>query len=280
MIVIETINDLSHHIERAKSMGKKVGFVPTMGALHPGHVDLVRQASLQTDLVVVSIFVNPTQFNNPNDLLKYPKTIEADLALIHDLADLVFVPAIDEMYPTMHTKSWDFGPLTSTLEGYYRPGHFNGVCTVVEKLFNAVHPDCAFFGKKDYQQLAVIKALVAHEQLPVQIISCETVREEGGLALSSRNMRLSETQRSEAQLIYRTLSHIAEQIKHESIEAMEAWGRQQFEDQQGWRLEYLTIVDAQTFEPIEKKTPGRAAVALIAVYAGDVRLIDNLEWRW
>jgi pantoate--beta-alanine ligase len=280
MIVIETINDLSSHIERAKSMGQKVGFVPTMGALHPGHVDLVRQASLQTDLVVVSIFVNPTQFNNPNDLLKYPKTIEADLALLQDLADLVFVPTIDEMYPTMHTKSWDFGPLTHSLEGFYRPGHFNGVCTVVEKLFEAVRPDYAFFGKKDYQQLAVIKALVAHEQLPIQIVSCETVREEGGLALSSRNMRLSDAQRIEARLIYRTLNHMVDQKRNMSIAEMEEWGHQQFELQQALRLEYLAIVDALSFEPLKEKSPDRSAVILIAAYAGEVRLIDNLELHW
>jgi pantoate--beta-alanine ligase len=280
MLVIETINDLSRQIELAKTHGQTIGFVPTMGALHLGHLDLVKKARQKSDLVVVSIFVNPTQFNNPDDLLKYPKTLEADLKILDDWAHIVFVPTILEMYPTAFKKSWHFGLLSSTLEGFYRPGHFDGVCTIVQMLFDAVKPHRAFFGKKDYQQLAVIKALVQSENIPVEIIPCDTIRDRDGLAMSSRNMRLSANERTKALTIHRTLTSMVAQKSKLSVDQLLSWGRTQFSDRNGLQLEYLEIVDAHTFEPLQKFNHKQLAVILIAAYAGEIRLIDNMEVQW
>jgi pantoate--beta-alanine ligase len=279
-LIIETINNLRDQINRAKSLGQTIGFVPTMGALHLGHLDLVQKAKHKTDFVVVSIFVNPTQFNNPNDLIKYPKTLEADLALLENWADLVFTPSVDEMYPKAMKKTWDFGLLTSSLEGFYRPGHFDGVCTIVQKLFAAVAPHEAFFGKKDYQQLAVIKALVLKENMDLSVVGCETIRETDGLAMSSRNMRLNELQRKQALLIYQTLEGIQRQKEKLTIEQLQSWGKSQFTHSLGLELEYLEIVDAKTFEPLFSKNKDQMAVILVAAYAGEVRLIDNMELVW
>lgn len=280
MLVIETINALSQHLDLAKSKGQIIGFVPTMGALHPGHIDLVRRAAAQTDLVVVSIFVNPTQFNNPDDLSKYPKTLEADLDLLRSVAHVVFVPQVSEMYGDVVSKHWNFNRLTTTLEGHFRPGHFDGVCTIVQKLFDAVGPDFAFFGKKDFQQLAVIRALVDFEKIPVQIVPCDTVREADGLAMSSRNTRLSSTQRQQALVIYNTLMGIKARQHELDLTELLAWGRSQFNSSSGIRLEYLEIVDASDFVPIGIPQNGQYGVILIAAYAGEVRLIDNMEIHW
>jgi pantoate--beta-alanine ligase len=280
MLVFETISALQEEIATSKSQGLSIGFVPTMGALHQGHLRLVQIAAQHCDLVVVSIFVNPTQFNNADDLLKYPKTLQADLTLIQDFADIAFAPEVREMYPTQATKSWDFGCLSSTLEGRFRPGHFDGVCTIVEKLFDAVRPDYAFFGKKDFQQLAVIQALVTAEKIPVNIIPCDTVREPDGLAMSSRNLRLSPAQRQQSQLIYKTLCQIVDNKNDESLSNVIKEAKKSFDAASGMRLEYLELVDAKTFEPLTVRKSGIKAVLLIAAYAGDIRLIDNLEVEW
>lgn len=280
MLVIETISDLSDQIANAKSLGRSIGFVPTMGALHPGHVHLVEKAAEVADLVVVSIFVNPTQFNNPNDLIKYPKTLEADCKLLEGKADIVFAPQVSEMYTRVESKSWDFGLLTSSLEGHYRPGHFDGVCTIVQKLLVLVRPDCAFFGKKDYQQLAVIQALVKAESLPVRIVPCDTVREADGLAMSSRNMRLSPQQRKDALLISQTLMLLVSKKDDLEVSAMVELGVSKFTSSSGLSLEYLAIVDATTFEPVLDKKRHPKAVILIAAFADDIRLIDNMELAW
>jgi pantoate--beta-alanine ligase len=280
MLVIETISDLSDQIANAKSLGRSIGFVPTMGALHPGHVHLVEKAAEVADIVVVSIFVNPTQFNNPNDLLKYPKTLEADCQLLEGKADIVFAPQVSEMYTRVESKSWDFGLLTSSLEGHYRPGHFDGVCTIVQKLLVLVRPDWAFFGKKDYQQLAVIQALVKAESLPVRIVPCDTVREADGLAMSSRNMRLSPQQRKDALLISQTLMLLVSKKEDLEVSAMVELGVSKFNSSSGLSLEYLAIVDATTFEPVLDKKQHPKAVILIAAFADDIRLIDNMELVW
>lgn len=280
MLVIETISDLTAQIVNAKSQGQTIGFVPTMGALHPGHIQLVEKAKATADLVVVSIFVNPTQFNNPEDLLKYPKTLEADCNLLQGKAHIVFAPAISEMYTRVESKSWQFGLLTSSLEGHYRPGHFDGVCTIVQKLLELVQPHWAFFGKKDYQQLAVIQALVKAENIPVTIVPCDTVREADGLAMSSRNMRLNSQQRQNALLIYQTLQLLVTQKNDLEVPELVQLGESAFNPSTGLRLEYLTIVDAITFEPVTDKTKHPQAVILIAAFADDIRLIDNMELTW
>lgn len=280
MLVIETISDLTAQIVNAKSQGQTIGFVPTMGALHQGHIQLVEKAMATADLVVVSIFVNPTQFNNPEDLLKYPKTLEADCNLLQGKAHIVFAPAISEMYTRVESKSWQFGLLTSSLEGHYRPGHFDGVCTIVQKLFELVQPHWAFFGKKDYQQLAVIQALVKAENIPVTIVPCDTVREADGLAMSSRNMRLNSQQRQNALLIYQTLQLLVTQKNDLEVPELVQLGESAFNPNKGLRLEYLTIVDAITFEPVTDKAKHPKAVILIAAFADDIRLIDNMELTW
>ncbi len=280
MIVIETISDLTAQIAEAKSKGLTVGFVPTMGALHQGHLHLVQKAAAAADLVVVSIFVNPTQFNNPDDLLKYPKTLEADCALLENHADLVFAPATTEMYTRVESKKWDFGRLTSSLEGHFRPGHFDGVCTIVQKLLTIVQPDWAFFGKKDFQQLAVIQALVRAEGMPVSIVPCDTIREPDGLAMSSRNMRLNHQQRQDALLISRTLHLLHDHKDDCNIEQLLDLGKNAFTPASGLSLEYMAIVDALTFEPVEDKAAHPHAVILIAAFVGDIRLIDNIELKW
>jgi pantoate--beta-alanine ligase len=280
MLVFETISALQEEIATAKSQGLNIGFVPTMGALHQGHLRLVQIAAQHCDLVVVSIFVNPTQFNNADDLLKYPKTLQADLELIQDCAHIAFAPDVNEMYPTQAKKTWDFGLLSSTLEGHYRPGHFDGVCTIVEKLFEAVRPDFAYFGKKDYQQLAVIQALVEFEKIPVKIIPCNTVRDPDGLAMSSRNLRLTPLQRQQALLIYQSLAHVASNKNNPTLSKILEDTKMTFDESSGMRLEYLALVDAKTFEPVLVGSSGRKAVLLIAAYAGEVRLIDNLEIEW
>lgn len=256
---------------------KKLGFVPTMGALHKGHLELVKQAVRENDLVVCSIFVNPIQFNNPGDLKKYPRTFEKDSALLEkEGCDVIFYPSVDEMYPEPATKVYDFGNLDKVMEGKYRQGHFNGVAVVVKKLFDIVMPHRAYFGEKDYQQLAIIKALVKMENLDVEIIPCTIVREDDGLAMSSRNVRLSSEQRHHAPRIYKTLikarsiypvSSVAE-VKQEVINAIN--------DEPSIDLEYFEISDTETLDPITDKKPEKPVIACIAVHMGDVRLIDNM----
>lgn len=277
MQIFTQISELSHCISAHKANGRTVGFVPTMGALHQGHLSLLAEARAENDLTVVSIFVNPTQFNNKNDLLHYPRTEEKDGAMLRDNGcDILFLPSVDEMYPSLETQHWDFGLLSTSLEGHYRPGHFDGVLTIVKKLFMAVNPDSAYFGEKDFQQLAIIKKMTAHEKMPIIINACPTLREEDGLAMSSRNMRLTSEQRTTALAISRVLRQFEEMKATYSPEEMEVWGRQELESDQSIRLEYLEIVDAQTFAPLADWEDTSLAVALVAAYVGEVRLIDNV----
>lgn len=253
-----------------------VGFVPTMGALHDGHISLINKAKESCDVVVVSIFVNPTQFNNPEDLKKYPRTFERDKAMLGAArCDAIFFPSVEEMYPTMDKGHWDFGLLSSTLEGAFRPGHFDGVLTIVKKLFEAVQPDKAFFGEKDFQQLSLIRKMAEFENLKVEVIGSTLIRESDGLAMSSRNMRLDISDRQKATGISRALFAMRDDNRSLTPEELIELGMQILKEE-NIRLEYLSIVEADSFEPLTAWENAQHPIALLAAYVGDVRLIDNI----
>lgn len=280
MLVFRTINETKVHSSLLHQQQKTIGFVPTMGALHKGHIALVEAARAQCDRVVCSIFVNPVQFNNPLDLQKYPRTEEADLKMLAEAGcDVVFMPSVEEMYPEPVTENYDFGHLDKVMEGRFRPGHFNGVWIVVKKLFEIVTPDIAFFGEKDFQQLAVIKAMVKKSALSVQIIGCPTIREANGLAMSSRNMRLSEENRSIAGNIYRILTEATRLSPKASPQEITEWVISQIDTYPEMQIEYFSLCDSETLLPIDAWQPGKPARGCIAVFIGGVRLIDNVEFR-
>jgi pantoate--beta-alanine ligase len=259
---------------------KTIGFVPTMGALHDGHLSLVRQAKSDSDVVVVSIFVNPTQFNNPDDLKNYPRDTDTDIKKLTSAgADIIFVPEEKEIYPEPVTKMFDFGAMDKVMEGFYRPGHFNGVAQVVERLFQLVAPDVAFFGEKDFQQLAIINALVAQKCLPVRIVSCPIVREPDGLAMSSRNLLLSATQRDHAPLIYKTLQEAAGKTDNTTIPALKQWVQTAINADPVLETEYVEIVDANSLQPVDEWTEADRIQFCVAVYARPIRLIDNIRLK-
>ncbi len=278
MPLIETKKALRSALSN-RAPGSLLGLVPTMGALHDGHLALVRKAVSENDVVVVSIFVNPTQFNNAGDLESYPRDHETDLALLNSVSEqlLVFVPPVAEMYQEgLHAKTYDFGGLEKVMEGAFRPGHFNGVGTVVEMLLRAVAPQRAYFGEKDFQQLQIIKSLVAQLELPITIVGCPIVREADGLALSSRNKRLSEGVRKEAPFIHATLKAVKTQFGTKNASSIEEWVKESFEKHPHLELEYLTIANERTLLPDAKIQDDQKYRAFIAVYADDVRLIDNI----
>lgn len=280
MIVFETINDLTTWLDSCKKSGQTLGFAPTMGALHKGHISLINRAKEDNSVVLSSIFVNPTQFNNAEDLKKYPKTIEKDLEMLREAGcDAVFLPSVTEMYPDPDAPKghWHFGLLSDTLEGHFRPGHFDGVLTIVKKFFDIIQPNSAYFGEKDYQQLAHIRQLVITENMPIRIVSCPTLREDDGLAMSSRNLRLTADQRQTALVIYNVLKGIKEQVPQEDPPSLEIWGRSIFLQHPEIELEYLEIIDGHTFSPLADWSDSEEPVALIAAYVGDVRLIDNMR---
>lgn len=256
-----------------------LGLVPTMGALHKGHMALVEKAVGENDAVVVTIFVNPTQFNNQEDLEKYPNTLEADLSLIKKTSEniIVFVPTIKEIYSAeIKAKTYSFDGLDRVMEGEFREGHFNGVGTIVEALLTLVMPDRAYFGEKDFQQLQIIRKLVALKQINVEIIGCPIVREASGLAMSSRNERLSKHMRAEASLIYRTLLEAKNKFGTKSAKQVVKWVQGQFQSHPDLELEYIAITDATNLRPIQRKQQKTKYRAFIAVYAEGVRLIDNI----
>lgn len=276
MRIVESITQLREALQKAREAGKTVGFVPTMGALHKGHMALITHAKKTADLVVASVFVNPTQFTSQEDLSVYPRTPEKDAELLEmHGCDLAFFPSVDEMYPPGYeAPSIPLGTLATVMEGEFRPGHFDGVVEIVSRFFDIVQPDFAFFGLKDFQQVAVICQMVSYLDLPVTIVPCPTLREASGLAMSSRNVRLSEAQKTEALHIYRTLSLArslaAEKTPREVMHAAIAYF-----NESGMKLEYFSIVDASTLLQLEEVwTPG--ATACIAAFCGEVRLIDNL----
>lgn len=279
MLLYTGIKDLRAYLGKKKEEGRTIGFVPTMGALHEGHLSLVRKSKEECGLTVVSIFVNPIQFNNPRDLEKYPRTLDKDIPLLlNEKCDVIFAPGADEMYPRGEKlPETDLGGLDKVMEGKFRPGHFRGVTIVVKKLFDIVEPDKAYFGKKDFQQLAVIRYMVNILGLPVRIVPCETVREPDGLAMSSRNVRLTPSDRALAPQIYKTLSWAKSQAGLTDPDALAAQATRQLVAIPGSRVEYFEIVDAGTLEPVHQWSAGRPAVACAALSLGDVRLIDNIE---
>lgn len=255
-----------------------VGFVPTMGALHKGHLSLIERAKAENDIVVVSIFVNPTQFDNKEDLIKYPKDLKKDLAFLKNInCNVVFAPEADEIYDNrIKSTSFDFDGLEHEMEGKHRKGHFDGVGTIVKKLFEIVNPDMAYFGEKDFQQLQIVKKLVDKFNLPVQIVGCDIFREEDGLAMSSRNVRLTEIHRKEAPLIYKLLKKAKEKFKKESIKEVIIWVEKQFKKNDILQLEYFEIADEATLKTAKLKRKGKNYRAFIVIFVGEVRLIDNI----
>ncbi|MBV1924252.1 MAG: pantoate--beta-alanine ligase [Flavobacteriaceae bacterium] len=257
---------------------KKVGFIPTMGALHMGHISLVERALHENDCVVVSIFVNPTQFNNAEDLEKYPKTLESDVALLKKLSDkiIVFNPNASDLYKNNITsKKYRFSGLEHEMEGKHRAGHFDGVGTVLNLLFRIVLPTNAYFGEKDFQQLRIVEKLVEIESLPVAVIGCSIVREKNGLAMSSRNKRLSEAQKDEASIIHKTLSEVAERFKNHSISELNTFVLDIFKKYPDLKLEYFEIANVKNLKTAKRKRKNNHYRAFIAVFSGSVRLIDN-----
>ena len=280
MKLIHTVQELRTELNAQRLAGKKIGFVPTMGALHEGHASLVKLAVAENDVVVVSDFVNPTQFNDQNDLLKYPRTLEADCELLEKVgAHYVFAPSVEEIYPEPDTRQFSYAPLDTVMEGKFRPGHFNGVCQVVSKLFMMVEPHCAYFGEKDFQQLAIIREMVKQMNFPIRIVGCPIVRESDGLALSSRNARLSDIQRVQALNISKTLFASKEYAATHTVEETQAFVEQAIAASEGLELEYFEIVDGLTLQKIAGWAETDYAVGCITVFCGEVRLIDNIKFK-
>lgn len=280
MTVVHTISDLQTVLSALRQQGKVIGLVPTMGALHAGHASLVKRSVAENDVTVVSIFVNPTQFNDKNDLEKYPRTLEADCRLLEDCgATFAFAPSVAEMYPEPDTRRFSYAPLDTVMEGAFRPGHFNGVCQIVSKLFDAVQPDRAYFGEKDFQQLAIIRAMVKDLNYSLQIVGCPIVREADGLAMSSRNTRLSAEERKNALKISQTLFESRTFAATHSVADTCEFVEQSINNATGLRLEYFQLVDGNTLQPIQAWDDTTYAVGCITVFCGDVRLIDNIKYK-
>ena len=280
MEIIREVALLRRRVEEEKQCGRSVGLVPTMGALHAGHVSLIDRARKENDIVVVSVFVNPTQFNNPEDLRTYPRTEDADCEKMANAGvDIAFIPSVEEVYPEPDTRVFDLGPVAEVMEGPMRPGHFNGVAQIVSKLFDMVQPHRAYFGEKDFQQIAVIRRMVDLEGFNIEIIDCPIMREDDGLAMSSRNVRLTPSQRAIAPAIHNTLvasldyalSHTIEETKQNVINEINA--------QPEMEVEYYEIVDSLTMQPIANWEDSKCPVGCITVYCGEVRLIDNIKYN-
>ena len=280
MKVIATKAELKAILDEYRNEEKSVALVPTMGALHEGHASLVRRSVAENDVTVVSVFVNPTQFNDKNDLQNYPRTLDADCALLENVgADIVFAPSVDEMYPEEDTREFSFAPLDTVMEGAFRPGHFNGVAQIVSKLFYAVEPDRAYFGEKDFQQLAIIREMVRQLALSVEIVGCPIVREHDGLAMSSRNTLLSDDERERALTISRTLFESVEYAKNNSLAHTKTFVENVINDTDGFVLEYYQIVDGNTLQEIIEWSDSDYVVGCIALFCGKVRLIDNIVYK-
>lgn len=277
MIVYRTKKDLTRHLDAIRGSDKSIGLVPTMGALHRGHASLVEMAVEQNDVVVVTIFVNPSQFNDPADLEMYPRTLNEDLQLLQSIkADVVFVPSLEEMYPEEDTRIFDLGGLDNVMEGDRRKGHFNGVAQIVSKFFEIIRPTRAYFGQKDFQQLVIVRRLVELLNMELKIVPCPIVREEDGLAMSSRNIRLSREERKLAAMIYITLQLAREKRATLSPADVISWVKSQFEQQPNMHLEYFEIVDDKALRPVLDWKEKENKVGCLAVQLGSVRLIDNL----
>ncbi|WP_372651612.1 pantoate--beta-alanine ligase [Draconibacterium sp.] len=276
MKLVSTVQELQSEIQHL-AQGRTVGFVPTMGALHQGHISLVKQAVSENPVVVVSIFVNPTQFNDPADLERYPRTLENDMKLLEPTGcSIVFAPNAKEVYPEPDKRKFNFGKLEEVMEGKHRPGHFNGVAQVVSRLFDMVKPTKAYFGLKDFQQLAIVKNMVKQLQLPVEIVPCAIIREESGLAMSSRNELLTEEQRKNAAVISETLFKAKELKGQKSVQEITDWVTETINKNPFLDVEYFEIVDDEQLQPVKNWDEDSTKVGCVAVFCGKIRLIDNI----
>lgn len=282
MKLVHTVKELTQATGAARAEGKTIGFVPTMGALHSGHASLIKRCSSENGFTVISIFVNPTQFNDPKDLKTYPRTLEKDCKLAEEAgADIVFAPSVEEVYPEPDTRRFSYPPLDTVMEGVYRPGHFNGVCQVVSRLLTIVTPNRAYFGEKDFQQLAIIRAMVKDLKLPVEVCPCPEVREPSGLAISSRNALLSPEERKTAISISKTLSESLNYAHKHSLKETQKWVVDTLNAIEGLKVQYFEIVDGETLQSLKDWDDSSYIVGCITVYCGakPIRLIDNIKYR-
>jgi pantoate--beta-alanine ligase len=274
--IIHTKILLAEKRNELKNKSLQIGFVPTMGALHAGHLQLIKQARTENDIVICSIFVNPVQFNNPTDLERYPRHPEQDIELIRSYCDVLFMPSVQEMYPVPPEETYHFGKLETVMEGHFRPGHFNGVAVIVKRLFDIVQPDTAYFGKKDFQQLVIIRQLVKDYNLKINIQAVDTVRETDGLAMSSRNKLLSPHARTIAPFIWQTLQQAKKLKEEKKPREIKEWIEKQFNKNNFFTLEYVQLVNAETLEEVKECNEAKNIMACIAVWLDNVRLIDNI----
>ncbi|MCQ2094642.1 MAG: pantoate--beta-alanine ligase [Bacteroidaceae bacterium] len=286
MTVVHTINDLKQTLQAFRKEGKTIGLVPTMGALHRGHASLVSRSLRENDVTTVSIFVNPTQFNDKNDLAKYPRTLDRDCELLESLLEkdsnlVVFAPSVDEIYPEPDNRTFSYPPTDEVMEGGYRPGHFNGVCQIVSKLFMYVEPDRAYFGEKDFQQVAVIRRMVEDQKFPLEICPCPIVREEDGLALSSRNTLLSNEERAIALNISKNLFASLDYAKTHTLRETRQWTIDRINAVEGLEVQYYEIVDGNSLQSLADWDDSNYIVGCITVFCGaiPVRLIDNIKYK-
>ena len=282
MLVFQTQNALQIELKKAQNQSKKIGFVPTMGALHRGHLSLLEQSITENEITVLSIFVNPTQFNNAEDLKKYPRTLEKDIALVQELNKniLIYAPSVTDIYEgNTISRSFDYDGLEHQMEGKHRPGHFDGVGTIVKKLFEIVKPTRAYFGEKDFQQLQIVKKLVLKYKIPVNIIPCEIYRESSGLAMSSRNERLSDNARNESKLIYKILLEAKDKFMLKSAKEVTEFVVREFKKHKNFTLEYFEIADEETLLTCKRKIKSKNYRGFIAVFIENIRLIDNISLK-
>lgn len=280
MLIVKKVLELRQKLDACRQKGQCVGLVPTMGALHAGHASLVRRSVAENDVTVVSVFLNPTQFNDKSDLERYPRTLEADCALLEQCgAQIVFAPSVEEVYPEPDTRVFSYPPTDSVMEGAFRPGHFNGVCQVVSKLFMFVEPDRAYFGEKDFQQIAVIRRMVEDLELPVEIVPCPVIREESGLAMSSRNTLLTPDERELAANIYRILHEST--TLHQSVSATHDFVVQAIDAIDGLEVQYYNIVDGKSLADVSSWDESDDIVGCITVFCGHtpIRLIDHIRYK-
>ncbi len=280
MLIFKTQEGLKNHLLNQSNSNKTIGFVPTMGALHQGHLSLIQKSISENNLTVMSIFVNPTQFNNPADLENYPRTLETDVEKLKEISDqiIIFAPTVEDIYQgNTQAQHFDFEGLEFEMEGKHRPGHFDGVGTIVKRLFEIVQPHRAYFGEKDFQQLQIVKKMVEKNQLPVTVIGEPIFREPNGLAMSSRNERLSNFQREKASFIYKTLVEAKNQFGIKNAIEVKNWVENEFKNNIDFKLEYFEIADETTLKSIQNKEINKKYRAFIAVFMNDVRLIDTIS---
>jgi len=278
MILIETIEKLKEVLFRIRSNGKTIGLVPTMGALHEGHVSLIKKAKSENQVVVVSIFVNPLQFDKPDDLERYPRDLEKDLLLVESFVDIVFAPTVKEIFPIEPEEKYDFGELETIMEGASRPGHFNGVATIVKRLFDYVQPDRAYFGEKDFQQLAIIHQLVKQCKLDITIVPCPVVRESNGLAMSSRTQLLSFAKKNIASKVYGIINK-SKALGTHSVSKISDFVFDEIKKFNAITLDYFMLVNDTTLQPVESLEDANGVVACVAFVIGEIRLIDMIRFK-